>query len=354
VCSTRRHGSNVNFFFSSVVSSPRIEVWALLGAAVGVYTFYRGFRILQRRRLIMNTPSSKIRSASIGLVEVSGLAVGPQTLVAPITGTSCYYYRTVAWQLKKSGKNEKWEIVAEECMHLPFYLDDNTGRVLVDPQDAEMEIHRDFHEEFSGSLFSSSFEAPANVFAFLGRYGVSNDRKTRVDEYSIKPKNALFILGTLATNSVADTAAENKQAASPAVELSPVNNGHSTTEVIRLSSDTPAASASMTSQGKIAAALLRAGITSPAAWAAAGVTDSVNASAISGSAAAPTKALDTFDSHPAVILKKGTHEPTFLISWRSQKEILKSLGWKSAAMIWGGPALTLLCVYVLAMKLAWL
>src|SRR6476469_5908840 len=120
---------------------------ALVGAAAGVYLFYRGFRILQRRRLILNTPTSKIRSASIGLVEVSGLAVGPHTLVAPITGAACFYYRTVAWQLKKSGKNEKWEIVAEECMHLPFYLDDNTGCVLVDPQDAEMDIHRDFHEE---------------------------------------------------------------------------------------------------------------------------------------------------------------------------------------------------------------
>jgi len=28
--------------------------------------------------------------------------------------------------------------------------------------------------------------------------------------------------------------------------------------------------------------------------------------------------------------------------------VVKSLGWKSALMIWGGPALTLLCVYILA------
>jgi hypothetical protein len=347
----------VNVFSFIVVSAPKIGMCALVGAAAGVYLFYRGFRILQRRRLILNTPTSKIRSASIGLVEMSGLAVGPHTLVAPITGAACFYYRTVAWQLKKSGKNEKWEIVAEECMHLPFYLDDNTGRVLVDPQGAEMDIHRDFHEEFSGSLFSSGFEAPANVFAFLGRYGVSSDRKTKVDEYCIKPKNALFVLGTLATSSVSRAEPETEQTASPVrqMEMASVNGRTTAPEVIRLSTgDASLSSASMTSQGKIAAALMKAGITSPAAWAAAGVSDSIGAAANSGSATAATTALDTFDPHPAVTLKKGTHEPTFLISWRSQKEIVHSLGWRSAAMIWGGPALTLLCVYILASHLFWI
>jgi hypothetical protein len=45
---------------------------------------------------------------------------------------------------------------------------------------------------------------------------------------------------------------------------------------------------------------------------------------------------------------KGKHNPAFFISWQSQREIVKSLGWKSALMIWGGPALTLFCVYILA------
>ena len=342
----------MNAFLLIFVSSPQFSAWAVIGAAAGVYLFYRGFRILQRRRLILDTPTSKIRSASIGLVELTGLAVGPHTLVAPITGASCFYYRTVAWQLKKSGKNEKWEVVAEESMHLPFYLDDNTGKVLVEPQDAEMDIHRDFHEEFGGSLFSSSFEAPANVLAFLGRYGVSSDRKTRVDEYCIKPKNTLFILGTLATSSAAGVTESYLPAQT---ERSPLNPAEAKPEVIRLSSaGTPASTASMTSQGKIAAALLRAGITNPAAWAAAGVTESMSAATTSVSAIATATALEIFDPHPAVTLKKGTHEPTFLISWRSQKDIVRALGWKSAAMIWGGPALTLLCVYILALHLDWI
>jgi hypothetical protein len=49
-----------------------------------------------------------------------------------------------------------------------------------------------------------------------------------------------------------------------------------------------------------------------------------------------------------------THNPAFFISWKSQKDVVQSLGWKSAAMIWGGPALTLLCVYILVSSLGWM
>ena len=55
----------------------------------------------------------------------------------------------------------------------------------------------------------------------------------------------------------------------------------------------------------------------------------------------------TFDLHPPVVLMKGSHEPAFFISWRSERDVVASLGWKSSLMIWGGPALTLSCTYFL-------
>jgi hypothetical protein len=44
---------------------------------------------------------------------------------------------------------------------------------------------------------------------------------------------------------------------------------------------------------------------------------------------------------------KGKNNPTFLISWRSQRNLARSLGWKCALMIWGGPVLALLSLYIL-------
>jgi len=137
---------------------------------------------------------------------------------------------------------------------------------------------------------------------------------------------------------------------------------HRSVEVINLSDNQlPAASAEMTQQGKITAALMRAGITNPAAWNAAGIDNpgaavatfagtavmssaSLDASATTSAAAGPAQ---EFDLQPKVVLMKGENNPAFFISWRNERAIAKSLGWKSALCIWGGPALILLGAYVL-------
>jgi len=370
----------------------------------GLFLFFRGFRLLQRRRLILDTPLSKIRSASMGMVELSGLAVGPYTIVAPVTARPCYFYRTIAWEWKQSGKNKQWVKIAAECMHVPFFLDDNTGKVMVDPRGANLDLPRDFQEEFCDSLLTMKEEAPDNVRDFLLRNGVSTTNKIKVEEFCIKPKNALFVLGTLDANpglELTPKPIRDDEAASLSAWDAPLlagaaalrRNGLSlvtedalsglsltgglqhdpaydpiyekalstaSARVIRLSSDPgPAKASEMTQQQKIAAALMKAGITNPAAWAAAGVTPSgvaINGNldgaphdgAPNGSAhAALSTTPDSFDAHPPVVLMKGKNNPTFLISWRSQRDLARSLGWKCTLMIWGGPALALLSLYVL-------
>ena len=49
-----------------------------------------------------------------------------------------------------------------------------------------------------------------------------------------------------------------------------------------------------------------------------------------------------FDLHPPVILMKGS---PFIISNRSQREVISDLSWKSIVYIWGGPVVTLLGVW---------
>ncbi len=356
----------------------RLLAIAIMGAFGGIYFFYRGFQTLQRKRLIENTPTSTIRGAAMGLVEVSGLATGPYTIPAPITGVPSYYYRSVAWQMKRSGKNEQWEKVADESQHVPFFIDDNTGKLLVDPQGAEMDIHRDFSEVYSNSVFSSSLGVPPNVGDFLTRYGVDCDQKTKVEEFCIKPKNALFVLGTLSQNhGVAVSATPVRTvvtdlpkftAASPLLSFQTVfsHQGELSSStasiggsehVIRISgNDKISGSADMTQQGKIASALLKAGISNPAAWAVAGVDhaamNSVESSG-SGSATAVCTAPEPFDLHPSVVLMKGMNHPEFIISWQSRRGVVQSLGWKSALMIWGGPLLTLVSAYIISADFGW-
>jgi len=374
--------SNVFALAIAFRSSGNGSVLWTIGAVVGVVLFYRGFRLLARRRLILNTPTAKIRSASMGLVEVNGLAVGPYTINAPIAGVPCFYSRTTAWQLKKSGKNRSWEKVAEENLHVPFYLDDNTGRVLVRPQGAELDIHRDFCQEYGNSLFSSQPYLPANVSGFLTRHDVSAETDIKVEEYCIKPKNALFILGTLAENpgpessaiDTAELAINGQQVRLPqglTNKLASVMNslpGATHTVIVtaqtdgmkkevswRTDSGATGTAGDVAQQEKIKAALTKAGITNPAAWATAGVGYAgVTPSPTAVIEATATATAEEFDPNPKTVLMKGKNNPAFFISWRSQREVVETLGWKATLMIWGGPALTLLSVYVLAAQYGWL
>jgi E3 Ubiquitin ligase len=355
-------------------------LWSVIGFFTGIALFFYGFRLLERRRLILDTPFSKIRSASMGMVEISGLASGPYTMIAPITARPCYYYRTQVWEWKQSGKNKTWVKVAGECLHLPFFVDDNTGRMLIDPRGAELDLHRDFEQEFSDSFFSAKEPAPENVRTFLVRHGVNTFNKLKVEEFSIKPKNSLFILGTLAENPGIEVTAMpvrdevplkrfSSQGFSLQISLGtrdadfatglPVNPlliGRSAAEpqVIRLSGSTGSAdSSSMTQQQKVAAALLKAGISNPAAWAAAGLPGGTSDVQVSSSSEMPLNNAESsssgsandFDVRPPVILGKGTDGKPFLISWRSQQEVARALGWKCMLMIWGGPILSLVCLY---------
>jgi len=370
-----------------------LMLYCLVGLCAGICIFVKGFRLLLRRRLILDTPFSKIRSASMGMVEVSGQAVGPYTMAAPITGRSCYYYRTLVWEWRQEGKNKRWVKIAGETMHVPFFIDDNTGRVLVDPRGADLDLHCDFEQEFCDSFFTIKNSAPPNVHSFLSRHGIFTSNKIKVEERCIKPKNSLFILGSLGDNPgievgpqpiqdaetissfsphgfslsldalsfAASSGREAFQTGSPVQRLA-APSATQAHEVIRLSPTSgPTKISDMTQQQKIAAALLKAAIASPTAWAATGVTASGSlqvladpATAMRGgngssadAASAASSAASTFDPHPPVVLMKGTNNKAFLISWRSRQEVARSLGWKCTLMIWGGPVLVLLSLYFL-------
>jgi hypothetical protein len=181
-------------------NSARVEFWAAVGAVFGAFLFFRGFSMLRIKRLILNTPSSKIRSASMGLVEITGMATGPHTIPAGITGEPCFYYRAMAWQLRQSGRSNQWRKVADESLYVPFFVEDSTGRMLVNPQGAELDVHRNFKDEIGESLFANRDTMPENIAMYLLRNGLAGADATRIEEYCIKPDYPLFVLGTLGAN----------------------------------------------------------------------------------------------------------------------------------------------------------
>ncbi len=96
--------------------------------------FWSGFYFLQLKRRIENTPTSRIRSMAMGMVEVHGKTVRKYALVSPINQSACVYYRLRKY--KRDNRNN-WVLRSDkDSRHVPFLLDDGTGRVTVDPAGA--------------------------------------------------------------------------------------------------------------------------------------------------------------------------------------------------------------------------
>jgi hypothetical protein len=357
----------VSVCLSLFIPINQLTVLSSIAIAGGLYFFFTGFRLLARKRLLLSTPTSKIRSAALGLVEVNGVVAGPYTMPAPITGQPCFLYHTTAWEQRRDKKDE-WEKVADETLHLPFFIDDSTGQLLIEPLGADLDLHCDFREEFGSSFFFSQDEVPPRVSAFLLRHGIAPARRLRIEERSIKPEDALFIAGTLTENpgvQVRPLSPLGDSTRDPAPQ--PLESPLPSPQIIKLSGGAgPTSTREMSQQAKIAAALTRAGITRPEAWSAAGVpyqtvaveenappadTDAeARPNGVQPNGARPNEDQakpSNFNLTPPVVLMKGANNPTFVISFRSQKEFVITLAWKSAAMIWGGAAIALLGLYTL-------
>jgi len=367
---------------SSSVNTTKLQFWAAVGAAAGVALFVRGFILLREKRIILNTPFSKIRSAAMGLVEVSGMAKGPQTIPAGITGEACYYYRAIAWQLRGSGNSRQWKKIVDESCYVPFFVDDSTASVLVNPQGAELDVHCNFKDELGSSFFSSSDMTPENIAKFCGRNGICLSERTRLEEYCIPPNYPLFALGTLAQTSGSPQWTPAPHAAANSASLSSRISvfGPGTTGAFRAVGLIPGLKVETPSAGvPLVASRRQAPTPAPAAssWSSVSMEESamsakqftaatqrVTSSAATatadpdpappadGAASQPTTA-GGFDLHPPVFLGKGASGDPFMISQHSQREVVKSLAWKSALCIWGGPALTAACLYFLALTLGW-
>ncbi len=122
------------------------EFWlfSLFVLACSVYAFARLVLALKRGRLMSGQATAKIRSASQGCVELNGtieLMPGPP-IVSPISGRHCVWFEYVVEQKKTyfDGKRQRtrWEVVQRYRSDGLFYLRDETGVCVVDPEAADI------------------------------------------------------------------------------------------------------------------------------------------------------------------------------------------------------------------------
>jgi len=152
----------------------------LLPGVASLALFALGINRFRLKRLIENTPTSRIRSLAMGLVEVHGHARRKYALVAPMTQSPCVWYRLRTYRRQ----GDAWRLISDvHSGHVPFLLEDATGRVTVDPSRARMKAGQ--HREGIGDQASMLF-------------GVGTDNEKWVEE-TISEGEALYVLGSAAT-----------------------------------------------------------------------------------------------------------------------------------------------------------
>ncbi len=111
--------------------------YAIALIAVGLVSFVHAFVLLARKRAIENCPTSRVRSMPMGLVELKGRARQKYSLKAPFSLTDCVYYSYKRYEWEHVGNQGGYRLKQwGESGHVPFYLEDETGRVLIQPQHA--------------------------------------------------------------------------------------------------------------------------------------------------------------------------------------------------------------------------
>ncbi len=159
----------------------------------GVIGFFFGFNRLKRKRMIENIPTSTVRSMAMGEVELIGRAEPyHQPLTGPFTHSPCVYYRYLIEEYESDGKHSRWVTIAKgDSSASPFYLSDETGRVLVAPAKAEMLVDQKLRTQTMSSQIER-FLTDSGLRA-RGLFGFA--RPLRFTEWHIRPQETSYVLG---------------------------------------------------------------------------------------------------------------------------------------------------------------
>lgn len=149
-------------------------------------SFVFAFIYFRRARIIEDTPTSKIRSAAQGYVELAGKSdlMDGESIIAPLTTTPCTWYRYKVEKINDKHSHVVESGTSEEL----FLLIGETGRCVIDPDGAIVTC------KTKKIWYESSYPSRRNTYksgSLLGRFG-GNYRYT---EERMHPGEDLYAIG---------------------------------------------------------------------------------------------------------------------------------------------------------------
>jgi hypothetical protein len=176
-----------------------------IGLLMAIFALVASLRACRRKRLIDNLPTSKTHGVFIGLVELKGTAQCEQPLTSYLAGTSCVYYSfdvqerwsRLVTETESDGRGgtrtvtrreSGWTTVASQTESTSFYLQDDTGQLLIRPEGARIEALGVFDRECAP--FDTLYYGKGPAAGIM-----DSDRVRRFSEKAIPILAPLFVVG---------------------------------------------------------------------------------------------------------------------------------------------------------------
>lgn len=140
------------------------DLWIPIAIGVGsLLCLYLSQRAVKRRRIVDDTPTSKTTGVFLGMVELTGIAFANEPVTSYLAECECVHFAwSVEEQWEKSvhetykdseGKTQTrtrtesgWTTVASGGETIPFFLQDDHGQILVQPEGADLQTATIFSE----------------------------------------------------------------------------------------------------------------------------------------------------------------------------------------------------------------
>ena len=208
-------------------------VLSIILCLVGVGLILFGFNRMGKYRLIQDTPTSKVRSMAMGIVELHGQVHAKETIKTPFSQSDCVYYRYTIEEYRRHTRRDsdgkvhteyRWETVGSGERRIPFFARDDTGDAYVRPDGAEISVgvKKAFYQRSGlfGAIgliikaldsYNNNDPSGMNVTGWnlepmdphrMSTWGASvGDR--RYYEYYLEPNENLFLIGTASPDNTA-------------------------------------------------------------------------------------------------------------------------------------------------------
>lgn len=170
-------------------------LFGIIFLSIGPYAFVLIFAFIILSAILPNKtnrflkyqgilPSSKIRSAAMGLAEVQGKLVMIEEVLAPIKKVPCigYEYKIESISEDKDGK-ESYSTISSEIICNRFYIEDETGKIEVNPEKLDF-VWIELNEQYrsGGKRYSQYIIKNNDEMLLIGKVGLESNKSVFMHE----------------------------------------------------------------------------------------------------------------------------------------------------------------------------